>query len=85
MNLYDIADNIRQLADLAGEIDDQTIQDTLESLTGDLTEKADNIGKLTKMLERHADACELESIRLKERAVQLRKRRDSVHFFCGSC
>ena len=78
MNLYEISDNIRQLADMAGEVDDQTIADTLESLTGDLTEKADNIGKLSKMLTRQADACDLEATRLKDRAVQLRKRNDSV-------
>ena len=80
MNLYEIAENIRMLADMAesGEFDDQTIDDTLESLTGDLTEKADNIGKLSKMLTRQADACDLEATRLKDRAGKLRERNDKV-------
>lgn len=78
MNLYDIADNIRVLADMAGEFDEETIKDTLEALEGDLHQKADNIGKLCKMLDRQADSCELEAVRLKDRAANLRKRRDSV-------
>lgn len=87
MNLYDIADNIRVLADMAssGEFDDETIADTLESLEGDLTQKADNIGKLSKMLTRQADMCELEATRLKDRAVTLRKRNESVLGYLQAC
>ncbi|MGI9294512.1 MAG: siphovirus Gp157 family protein [Pseudomonadales bacterium] len=78
MNLYDIADNIRVLADMAEEFDPETIADTLEALEGDLEQKADSIGKLCKMLDRQADACELEAIRLKDRAAHTRKRREAV-------
>ncbi len=89
MNLYDIADNIRVLADMVeaegGEFDEQTIADTLDGLEGDLNQKADNIGKLTMMLTRQADACELEAVRLKERATKLRKRSESVTAYLHAC
>ena len=89
MNLYDIADNIRVLADMVeaegGEFDEQTIADTLDGLEGDLNQKADNIGKLVKMLGRQADACELESVRLKDRAEKLRQRSDSVTAYLHAC
>ena len=87
MNLYEIADNIRQLADLAGseDFDQDTINDTLEGLEGDLATKADNIGKLSKMLCREADACELEATRLKDRAGKLRKRNESVLSYLEAC
>ncbi len=87
MNLYDIADNLRRLADLeqSGEFDDETIQDTLEGLEGDLSAKADQIAKLSKMLDRQADACELEAVRLKDRADKLRKRRESVQEYLQAC
>ncbi len=89
MNLYDIADNIRQLADMVNDegtdIDDQTIADTLEGLEGDLTHKADQIGKLVKMLGRQADMCELEAKRLGDRSDKLRKRAESVIAYLQAC
>ena len=89
MNLYDIADNIRQLADMVNddghEIDEQTIADTLEGLEGDLTAKADQIGKLVKMLTRQADTCELEARRLGDRSDKLRKRAESVTAYLHAC
>lgn len=85
MNLYEIAGNIRELADMAGELDDDTIRDTLESLTGDLTEKADSIGKLSKMLTRQAEACNLEATRLKDRAAKLEKRNESILSYLQAC
>ncbi len=89
MNLYDIADNIRVLADLAqsgdDQFDEQTIADTLESLDGDLTQKADSIGKLVKMLDRQADMCELEAARLGDRSHKLRKRSESVVAYLHAC
>ncbi|NNF66358.1 MAG: siphovirus Gp157 family protein [Gammaproteobacteria bacterium] len=87
MNLYEIAENLRELADLAdsADFDEETIRDTLEALEGDLTTKADNIGKLSKMLTRQADTCELEATRLKDRAAQLRKRNESVLGYLQAC
>ena len=89
MNLYDIADNIRVLADMVnqegGEMDEQTIADTLEALEGDLTHKADQIGKLVKMLSRQADMCELEAARLGDRSAKLRKRAESVTAYLHAC
>ena len=89
MNLYNIADNIRVLADLVNEegtdFDEQTIADTLEGLEGDLTQKADQIGKLVKMLSRQADMCELEAKRLGDRSDKLRKRAESVTAYLHAC
>ena len=89
MNLYDIADNIRALAELTDQegtdFDEQTIADTLEALEGDLTHKADQIGKLVKMLSRQADMCELEAKRLGDRSDKLRKRAESVTAYLHAC
>ena len=89
MNLYDIADNIRVLADMVnqegGDMDEQTIADTLEALEGDLSHKADQIGKLVKMLDRQADMCELEVARLGDRSSKLRKRSESVTSYLHAC
>ena len=89
MNLYDIADNIRVLAEMVdaegGELDEVTIADTLEALEGDLSHKADQIGKLVKMLSRSADMCELEVARLGDRADKLRKRAESVTAYLHAC
>ena len=87
MNLYEIADNIRQLAEMTDsqDFDEQTISDTLESLEGDLTHKADQIGKLVKMLGRQADMCELEARRLGDRSDKLRKRAESVTAYLQAC
>lgn len=87
MNLYQISNNIKYLADMdaSGEFDEQTIADTLESLTGDLTDKADSIGKLSKMLDRQAQACDLEATRLKDRAAKLRQRNEAVLKYLQTC
>ena len=81
MNLYQISENIRALADI-GEPDSpvhwQAVKDTLDGLEGEFSDKAEQIGKLVSMLTRQADACELESVRLKDRSRNLRIRADSV-------
>lgn len=89
MNLYDIVDNLRVLAEMVSDdgadLDEQTIADTLEALEGDLAHKADQIAKLVKMLGRQADECDIEIARLKDRAARLRKRSDSVTAYLHAC
>ena len=89
MNLYDIADNIRQLGDMIeaenSEFDEQTIADTLEGLEGDLEHKADQLAKWVKNLSRQADMCELEVARLGDRADKLRKTAESVTSYLHAC
>lgn len=89
MNLYDIADNIRQLAYMAdqadSDIDEQTISDTLEGLEGDLEHKADQLAKWVKNLSRQADMCELEARRLGDRSDKLRKTAESVTAYLHAC
>lgn len=89
MNLYDIADNIRELARMAEQedcdIDEQSIADTMEGLEGDLEYKADQLAKWVKNLSRQADMCELEARRLGDRSAKLRKTADSVTAYLHAC
>lgn len=66
MKLYEIKEQFLRLADM--ELDEQTMNDTLESLQFDLEEKADNIACLIKQLEAESDAIKSEAKNLTERA-----------------
>lgn len=89
MNLYNIADNIRELARMAEQedcdIDEQSIADTMEGLEGDLEYKADQLAKWVKNLTRQADMCELEARRLGDRSSKLRKTAESVTAYLHAC
>lgn len=58
MNLYEIALTYRDAADKLADLDldPQTLEDTLESLSGDLEEKATNTAFLIRNLEANAAA-----------------------------
>jgi chromosome segregation ATPase len=58
LTLYKIADEYREAADRLAtlDLDEQTITDTLESLTGDLSTKASSITHLTRNLRAASDA-----------------------------
>lgn len=76
MTLYEIKEKYLELLEM--DLDEQTMTDTLESLQGDLEEKADNIACLIKSLEAEADAITIESNKLKERANQKHTKADSL-------
>lgn len=64
--LYEITEEFLQLKDMASDVtlDQQMINDTLESVAFEFEEKADGYAKVIKMLEGDADAIDKEIKRL---------------------
>ncbi len=67
--LYELTNNMRKILDMADEdmIDEQTLQDTFESLQYDLEEKAVNYAKVIKELEAQSKIISDEKKRLEEK------------------
>lgn len=74
MTLYDITGSVLKLQDLllAGEIEEDTYNDTMESVLSDFANKADDYGKVLKNLEADAEAIKKEKDRLaaKEKTIK---------------
>jgi autotransporter translocation and assembly factor TamB len=66
MTLFEIKDQYLTLMGM--DLDEVTLRDTLESLDGDLEDKADNIAYLIKSLKCEAEAIKGEAKTLQERA-----------------
>lgn len=68
--LYDLKENYKKIADMLyeEEIDEQCILDTLESIEGEIEDKADGYAKIIKELEARRDARKAEAKRLTESA-----------------
>jgi len=64
MNLYSLAAEYRQAAESIAnlDLDDQTIADTLEGLSGELEVKATNVAMFAKNLEATATAIKEASL-----------------------
>ena len=73
MKLYDLADDYRAVQDLfeAGDIDEQTMVDTLESIEGTINQKAENIILMTRNMQGDQDAIkkEIDRLKAKEKAI----------------
>ena len=67
--LYELKENYRQVADMLyeEEIDEQCILDTLESIEGEIEDKADNYAVIIKELLADAEVCKQEKLRLEAR------------------
>lgn len=70
MNLYVLGENWRKVAEMLYEedIDEQCVLDTLESIEGNIEEKANNYAKIIKEFEVLRDARKAEAKRLTESA-----------------
>lgn len=70
MNLYTLKENWKQVADMLyeEEVDEQCVLDTLESIEGEIEDKADNYAKIIKELEALREARKAEAKRLNESA-----------------
>jgi len=83
MNLFEIAEEYRyaasKLVDL--EIDEQTVTDTLESVSGDLVEKGKNIAFVIRNLESASDQITDAIAAMKKRSDSMRKRADRMREF----
>lgn len=66
-NLYELTNNYKTVLDMADELDEQTLIDTLESIKEPLEEKVDNTAKLVKSMENDVKAFKEEETRLKQR------------------
>ena len=67
--LYELKENYKQIASMLyeEEIDEQCILDTLESIEGEIEEKADNYAVIIKELLGDAEICKQEKLRLEAR------------------
>ena len=69
-NLYQLKENWRQVADMLyeEEIDEQCVLDTLESIEGEIEDKADSYAMIIKNLLAGAEAKEIEAKKMIEKA-----------------
>lgn len=65
MTLYELTGQYLELLNMAEEDDSQAVIDTLESIDGEIEEKADNYAKIIRTLEGEAAAIKEEISRLK--------------------
>lgn len=86
VSLYELTNNfletMNQLESM--ELDQETINDTLESLQMPLEEKAENVVKYIKSLEALADAKKLEAKRLSDSASADLKKAESLKTYLQS-
>lgn len=83
MRLYDIASAYRSLQDQldAAETPEEmkeTLRDTLESLSGDFEEKAENMAALIAENTATVEGCKAEIERLSRKAARLQAQNDSI-------
>ena len=75
MNLYTLTSNYSQVLDLIDEgAEMMCLQDTLDSLTDAIEDKAENIAKIIKTIDAEATALKTEEKRLTDRRKSLENR-----------
>lgn len=74
--LYELKENYKQIANMLyeEEIDEQCILDTLESIEGEIEDKADNYAVIIKELLGDAEICKQEKLRLEARQKSFENR-----------
>ena len=74
--LYELTEEWESIAEMLydGETDEQVILDTLESIEGEIEDKADNYAKLIKSMLADAEALKAEAARLTARRMSLENR-----------
>lgn len=87
MKLYEIADDYQRLLDAIenGEIPEEALVDTLESITALLDEKADNIACWIKQLTAEAEAIKAEEDKLKARRKAKLNRAERLTNYLAEC
>lgn len=73
MRMYELTEQYEEIMSLLydGETDEQTIMDTLESIEGEIEDKADNYAKIIKNMLADAEAVKKEKDRLQARQYSL--------------
>lgn len=74
--LYDLKENYKQIENMLyeEEIDEKCILDTLESIEGEIEDKADNYAVIIKELSSDAEICKQEKLRLEVRQKSFENR-----------
>lgn len=74
--LYELTDQYQSIMDMLydGETDEQLVMDTLESIDGEIEDKADNYAKIIKMMLADAETLKNEEARLYVRRKSLESR-----------
>lgn len=74
--LYELTEEWEAVADMLydGETDEQVILDTLESIEGEIEDKADNYAKLIRTIKADAEVLKEEEERLRNRRISLENR-----------
>ena len=79
MKLYELTEQYSQLLSMVNdEADIQMLQDTMEGLEGEITDKAESIAKLIKSIESDESGIKAEEERLYARRKALENRRVSI-------
>lgn len=80
LTLYQIASEYRDAANTLAEldIDEQTLADTLESISGDLTAKSQNVAFVIRNIESSVEQINVAVEHMKARAQALEKRADRI-------
>lgn len=75
-SLYELKENYKQIEEMLyeEEIDEKLILDTLESIEGEIEDKADNYAVIIKELLGDAEVCKQEKIRLETRQKSFENR-----------
>lgn len=77
--LYELTEQYSKLWDMVNdEADMEALQDTMEGLEGEITDKAESIAKLMKSIEADEQAIKAEEERLYARRKALENRRTSI-------
>lgn len=79
-NIYELTDQYKEIENMLydGETEEQVIKDTLESIDGEIEDKADNYAKLIKNMMSDAEALKAEENRIKTRRMALENRVDGL-------
>lgn len=86
MKLYELAsvyENFMEAVD-AGDVPEEAITDTLESIEADIDDKVDNIACLLKGMDAEIDAIKAEEARLAERRKAKEKAKERVKEYLSS-
>lgn len=80
MNLYQINDATETLQQMFdnGDITEQGVKDTIESMGGDIYQKAENIIKYIRSLDAESKMLKAEAVHLTDRAKVCTNRKDSL-------
>ncbi|MBA4697803.1 MAG: siphovirus Gp157 family protein [Ruminococcus sp.] len=79
-NIYELTDQYKEIENMLydGETEEQVILDTLESIDGEIEDKADNYAKIIKNLDANIQAVKTEKDRLQARAQSMEAKKQRL-------